>query len=82
MKNLVYYCPNVYCLIIGEIVQDNPQVILTHHGRYVKENNVKELTETVYNNLNEHDKKVVDNWDHNKLIEHANKYKNGTRSLY
>lgn len=82
IKNLVYYECNAG-IYIGEIVQDNPQVILTQYGTYVTDYNVKELTETVYNFLNDHDKKVVDNWDHDKLIKLANAYHNvsGSSSL-
>lgn len=85
MKNLVianYPGPDAW---IGEIVYENPQgacAVLTHLGTYVNflyRKDVKELTETVYNNLNDHHKKVVDNWDHDKMVERARK--SGTHIL-
>lgn len=84
IKNLIYSCHNAD-VVIGEIVHENPQgacAVLTHWGTYINflnRNDVKDLTETVYNNLNDHHKRIVENWDHDKMI--AKAAKSGTHIL-
>lgn len=69
MKNLIYYERNG-AAFIGEIVavkESGTITVLSQHGRHINlvdddRDYAHELTEEIYNGLNDYGKRVVDNW--------------------